>query len=102
ADLKLEFGRDKDGSILLADSIGPDEFRLWVKANYKPGRRQDSYDKQPVRDWLESVGYKKAVEEAVKNGKPIPPPPKLPEEIIREVSRRYVEAFERLTGEKFR
>ena len=102
ADLKLEFGRDKDGSILLADSIGPDEFRLWVKANYKPGRRQDSYDKQPVRDWLESVGYKKAVEEAVKHGKPIPPPPKLPEEIIREVSRRYVEAFERLTGEKFR
>lgn len=102
ADLKLEFGRDKDGSILLADSIGPDEFRLWVKANYKPGRRQDSYDKQPVRDWLESVGYKKAVEEAVKHGRPIPPPPKLPEDILREVSRRYIEAFERLTGEKFR
>lgn len=102
ADLKLEFGRDKDGSILLADSIGPDEFRLWVKANYKPGRRQDSYDKQPVRDWLESIGYKRAVEEAVKHGRPLPPPPKLPEEVVREVSRRYIEAFERLTGERFR
>lgn len=102
ADLKLEFGRDKDGVILLADSIGPDEFRLWVKNGYEPGRRQESYDKQPVRDWLESVGYKRALEEAVRSGEPIPSPPALPEHIIREVSRRYVEAYERLTGEKFR
>jgi phosphoribosylaminoimidazole-succinocarboxamide synthase len=102
ADLKLEFGCDRDGRILLADSIGPDEFRLWLKSTYKPGRRQESYDKQPVRDWLESVGYKKALEDAIKLGRAIPPPPKLPEHIIAEVSKRYIEAFEKLTDEKFR
>jgi len=102
ADLKLEFGHDRDGRILLADSIGPDEFRLWLKSAYKPGRRQESYDKQPIRDWLESIGYKKALEDAVKSGKSIPPPPKLPEHIIAEVSKRYIEAFEKLTDEKFR
>lgn len=102
ADLKLEFGRTHDGKILLADSIGPDEFRLWLKSSYGLGRRQESYDKQPVRDWLESIGYKKALEEAVKLSRPIPPPPELPEHIIAEVSKRYIEAFEKLTGEKFR
>lgn len=102
ADLKLEFGRDGEGRILLADSIGPDEFRLWLKESYEPGKPQESFDKEPVRQWLSEVGYKRALEEARRAGKPIPKPPRLPKSLIEEVSRRYVEAFERLTGEKFR
>lgn len=102
ADLKLEFGRDEAGRILLADSIGPDEFRLWPKESYEPGKPQESFDKEPVRQWLREVGYKRALEEARRAGKPIPKPPRLPKSLIEEVSRRYIEAFERLTGEKFR
>lgn len=101
ADLKLEFGRHRD-SILLADSIGPDEFRLWVKQAYKPGKPQESYDKQPVRDWLTSVGYRDRLEEARRKGEPTPKPPELPRDLVEEVSRRYVKAYEKLTGEKFR
>ncbi|MEM1559663.1 MAG: phosphoribosylaminoimidazolesuccinocarboxamide synthase [Candidatus Bathyarchaeia archaeon] len=101
ADLKIEFGRYGD-SIILGDSIGPDEFRLWVKSSYAPGRLQDSFDKQPVRDWLDRVGYRRRLEEARRRGDPIPEPPSLPRELIEEVSRRYIEAYERLTGEKFR
>src|SRR6266568_3315865 len=50
ADLKLEFGFDAESNIVLADSIGPDEFRLWPKENYSPGKNQESYDKQLIRD----------------------------------------------------
>ena len=98
ADLKLEFGFDEDENILLADSIGPDEFRLWPKSEYAPGKTQESYDKQPIRDWLSKVGYKKSLDEARKMGQPAPRPPDLPAELISEISKRYVFAYERLTG----
>jgi phosphoribosylaminoimidazole-succinocarboxamide synthase len=100
ADLKLEFGFDKQENIVLADSIGPDEFRLWPKADYSPGKTQESYDKQPIRDWLGKVRYKKMLDEARKEGRPTPRPPDLPADLIQETSRRYIIAYERLTGLK--
>ena len=100
ADLKLEFGFDKQENIVLADSIGPDEFRLWPKADYTPGKIQQSYDKQPFRDWLGKVGYKKTLNEARKEGRPTPRPPDLPSDLILETSKRYIIAYERLTGLK--
>jgi phosphoribosylaminoimidazole-succinocarboxamide synthase len=100
ADLKLEFGFDNESNIVLADSIGPDEFRLWPKENYSPGKNQESYDKQLIRDWLSKVGYKKTLDEARKAGQPTPRPPDLPKDLIDETSKRYVIAYERLTGLK--
>jgi phosphoribosylaminoimidazole-succinocarboxamide synthase len=100
ADLKLEFGFDKHENIVLGDSIGPDEFRLWPRDNYAPGKTQESYDKQPIRDWLDKVGYKKSLDQARKEGRPVPRPPELPTELVEEVSGRYVIAYERLTGLK--
>jgi phosphoribosylaminoimidazole-succinocarboxamide synthase len=100
ADLKLEFGFDEESNIVLADSIGPDEFRLWPKENYSPGKNQESYDKQLIRDWLSKVGYKKMLDEARKAGQPTPRPPDLPKDLIDETSKRYVIAYERLTGLK--
>ena len=100
ADLKLEFGFDKEENIVLADSIGPDEFRLWPKADYSAGKTQESYDKQLIRDWLGKVGYKKTLDEARKEGRPTPRPPDLPAELIQETSRRYIIAYSRLTGLK--
>ena len=100
ADLKLEFGFDDESNIVLADSIGPDEFRLWPKGNYSPGKNQESYDKQLIRDWLSKVGFKKTLDEARKAGQPIPRPPDLPKDLIEETSKRYVIAYERLTGLK--
>ena len=100
ADLKLEFGKDENGTIILGDSIGPDEFRLWPVSNYKPGRPQESYDKQPIRDWLSSIGYRSRLESARKQGLSVPTPPPLPPELVSETSKRYVEAYERLTGRK--
>lgn len=100
ADLKLEFGFDEDENIILADSIGPDEFRLWPKEKYTPGKIQESYDKQPIRDWLDKVGYKKILDEARKTGRPTPRPPDLPRELVEETSGRYITAYVRLTGLK--
>src|SRR5213594_5263976 len=100
ADLKLEFGFDEESNIVLADSIGPDEFRLWPKENYSPGKNQESYDKQLIRDWLSKVGFKKTLDRARKAGQPTPRPPGLPESLIDETSKRYVIAYERLTGLK--
>jgi phosphoribosylaminoimidazole-succinocarboxamide synthase len=100
ADLKLEFGFDKQENLVLADSIGPDEFRLWPKADYSPGKMQESYDKQPIRDWLGKVGYKKTLDEARREGRATPRPPDLPSDLIQETSRRYIIAYERLTGLK--
>jgi phosphoribosylaminoimidazole-succinocarboxamide synthase len=100
ADVKFEFGIDKYGEILLADSLGPDEFRLWLKDEYEVGKVQNSYDKQPVRDWLAQIGYKARLDEARKLCKKIPEPPALPEELIELVSKRYIEAYERISGRK--
>jgi len=100
ADLKLEFGFDDESNIVLADSIGPDEFRLWPKENYSPGKNQESYDKQVIRDWLSKVGYKTNLDAARKAGQTTPRPPELPKELIDETSKRYVIAYERLTGLK--
>jgi phosphoribosylaminoimidazole-succinocarboxamide synthase (EC 6.3.2.6) len=100
ADIKFEFGKDEEGRILLADSIGPDEFRLWSKDKYEEGKPQESYDKQPVRDWLTKIGYRNVLEEARKKGLPIPQPPPLPEWLIEEVKQRYIYAYERITGLK--
>ena len=98
ADVKIEFGKDDDGRIFLADSIGPDEFRLWPRAKYQIGSLQESFDKQPVRDWLSSIGYKTKLDNALKIGSPVPEPPTLPQELIALVSGRYVEAYQRITG----
>lgn len=100
ADVKFEFGRC-DGKIVLVDSIGPDEFRMWPKESYAPGKVQQAYDKQVVRDWLIEQGYKKALDEARKAGKELPEPPRLSEEIMNEARRRYIYVFEKITGEKF-
>jgi phosphoribosylaminoimidazole-succinocarboxamide synthase len=97
ADLKLEFGFDQDENIILGDSIGPDEFRLWPSETYTPGKIQESYDKQPIRDWLDRVGFKKTLDDARKIGRPTPRPPDVPAELIEETSKRYIIAYERLT-----
>ncbi|MGD0318269.1 MAG: phosphoribosylaminoimidazolesuccinocarboxamide synthase [Nitrososphaerales archaeon] len=99
ADIKLEFGRH-GSDILLGDSIGPDEFRMWPASKYEPGKAQESYDKQPIRDWLSAEGYKAKLDQARKAGAPTPPPPKLPEWLVEEMSRRYVAVFESLSGKK--
>jgi phosphoribosylaminoimidazole-succinocarboxamide synthase len=100
ADVKFEFGRDGD-KIILIDSIGPDEFRLWSKKTYSPGKTQESFDKQVVRDWLIKEGYKESLDKTAKSGKKLPEPPKLPDELIKETTRTYIYVFEKLTGEKF-
>jgi phosphoribosylaminoimidazole-succinocarboxamide synthase len=100
ADLKLEFGKDAKGNILMADSIGPDEFRMWPTGSYAPGKTQESYDKQPIRDWLQSSGYRAKLDAARKAGLPVPPPPELPHELVDEVSRRYLHVYESITDRK--
>jgi phosphoribosylaminoimidazole-succinocarboxamide synthase len=101
ADVKLEFGRDDKGEVVLGDSIGPDEFRLWPAESYRVGRVQESYDKQVIRDWLTTVGYKQSLDDARKSGAKLPAPPELPGDLVSEVSDRYVSAYEKLTGRKF-
>jgi len=89
ADTKFEFGLDGDELILIDEALTPDSSRFWDAALYKVGEAQDSYDKQPVRDWLEATGWNKQL-----------PAPMLPEEVIESTARRYLTAYERLTGEK--
>lgn len=96
ADLKLEFGK-LDGELLLGDSIGPDEYRLWPKERYSVGKTQDSYDKQILRDWLTTHGYQKQFEDARMAGKE-PSPPSIPQNIIQQMSERYVISYEKITG----
>jgi len=87
ADTKFEFG-EKDGRILLIDEVlTPDSSRFWAVDDYVPGRSQPSFDKQYVRDWLESTGWDKT-----------PPAPDLPDEVVAKTAEKYREAYRRITG----
>lgn len=99
ADVKFEFGRDEHGRIVLGDSLGPDEYRLWIKSDWKPGSTQDAYDKQHLRDWLIQTGFKDRVDALAKDGKK-PEPPTVDPQVVSELSRRYILAYERISGQK--
>ena len=96
ADLKLEFGK-LNNEIILADSIGPDEFRLWPKDEYRIGETQQAYDKQLLRDWLTENGYQKKFDDARSSGNE-PVAPSIPTDLISKMTERYVTAYQRLTG----
>ena len=96
ADLKLEFGK-LNSEIILADSIGPDEFRLWPKDAFKIGETQEAYDKQLLRDWLTENGYQKKFDDARSSGDE-PIAPSIPSDLVSKMTQRYVTAYERLTG----
>ncbi len=87
ADTKFEFGCAEGQITLIDEALTPDSSRYWEKAAWSPGRAQVSYDKQPVRDWLESTGWDKK-----------PPAPEMPAEAIQATSARYREIHRRLTG----
>ncbi len=95
ADLKLEFGK-LDDKIILGDSIGPDEYRLWPKESYSVGKTQEAYDKQLLRDWLTEQGYQKKFDEARENGQE-PIAPSIPPELIKKITERYLIAFEKFS-----
>ena len=97
ADLKLEFGK-LNNEMILADSIGPDEFRLWPKDEYKIGVTQQAYDKQLLRDWLTENGYQEKFDEARSSGNE-PIPPSIPTDLISKMTQRYVTAYQKLTGD---
>jgi phosphoribosylaminoimidazole-succinocarboxamide synthase len=99
ADVKFEFGKNEKGEIILADSLGPDEYRLWLKSDYQPGKIQESYDKQLLRDWLIKIGFKDKVDRLAKEGKK-PESPEIDPEVAKELSRRYIVAYERISGHK--
>ena len=89
ADTKMEFGL-LDGRLILIDELlTPDSSRFWDADGYEPGRSLPSYDKQYVRDWLDSQGWDRE-----------PPAPSLPEEVVQKTTQRYIEAYRRLTGRK--
>ena len=96
ADLKLEFGK-VNNEIILADSIGPDEFRLWPKDTYKIGETQEAYDKQLLRDWLTENGYQKKFDDARSSGEE-PVAPSIPSDLVSKMTHRYVTAYESMTG----
>ena len=90
ADTKFEFGEDAFGNILLVDEVlTPDSSRFWPADKYEPGHPQPSFDKQYVREYLESIGWDKN-----------PPAPPLPEDVAEATSQRYLEAYKLLTGEE--
>ena len=97
ADVKFEFGLDKQGNILLGDSLGPDEYRLWLKSAYQPGKIQESYDKQVLRDWLIKIGFKDKIEKLAKEGKK-PEPTQINSSVVNNLSRRYIFAYEQISG----
>jgi phosphoribosylaminoimidazole-succinocarboxamide synthase len=87
ADTKFEFGLDEDGNLVLGDeALTPDSSRFWPAAGYEPGRGQDSFDKQFVRDYAEQTGWNKTY-----------PGPELPEDVVFHTRSKYIEAFELLT-----
>jgi phosphoribosylaminoimidazole-succinocarboxamide synthase len=92
ADTKFEFGHDAEGHLLLIDEVmTPDSSRFWPRETYEPGRTQPSLDKQPVRDYLESLVAAGAWNKQ-------PPAPDLPEHVIAATTDRYLELYRRLTG----
>jgi phosphoribosylaminoimidazole-succinocarboxamide synthase len=99
SDVKFEFGMDQKGNILLADSLGPDEYRLWLKTGYQPGKIQESYDKQLLRDWLITIGFKDKIDRLAKEGKK-PGSPDVSPDVANELSRRYIFAYEMISGNK--
>jgi phosphoribosylaminoimidazole-succinocarboxamide synthase len=99
ADVKLEFGIDGQSELTLADSIGPDESRIWLEKDYQPGQTQGSYDKQLLRDWLIEIGFKKEMSRLATKGE-IPKAPKIPDRIISQMSDRYIYVYEKITGNK--
>jgi phosphoribosylaminoimidazole-succinocarboxamide synthase len=99
SDVKFEFGVDQKGSILLGDSLGPDEYRLWLKTGYQPGKVQESYDKQLLRDWLIRIGFKDKIDRLAKEGKK-PGSPDVSPDVANELSRRYIFAYEMISGNK--
>jgi phosphoribosylaminoimidazole-succinocarboxamide synthase len=89
ADTKFEFGRTAKGITLADEVLTPDSSRFWPADKYAPGRSQESYDKQYVRDYLEQIHWNKQ-----------PPAPALPPEVARHTSEKYLEAYVQLTGHK--
>jgi phosphoribosylaminoimidazole-succinocarboxamide synthase len=90
ADTKFEFGL-VDGEVILIDEVlTPDSSRFWPADKYKPGQAQPSFDKQYVRDWLTDCGWDKQS-----------PPPDLPGDVVERTREKYIEAFERITGQEF-
>jgi len=88
ADTKFEFGLTGDGELLLIDEMmTPDSSRYWPKDSYAPGGPQQSFDKQYVRDYLESIKWNKQ-----------PPVPSLPDDVVQQTRAKYLDAFRRLTG----
>ncbi|GAA1748406.1 phosphoribosylaminoimidazolesuccinocarboxamide synthase [Luedemannella helvata] len=91
ADTKLELGYSADGALTLGDEVlTPDSSRFWPADEWAPGRPQNSYDKQIVRDWAVSTGWDKTA-----------PGPEVPDEIVDRTRARYVELYERITGDRW-
>jgi phosphoribosylaminoimidazole-succinocarboxamide synthase len=91
ADTKFEFGLDGAGELTVGDEVlTPDSSRYWPAEDYAPGRGQPSFDKQYVRDWATGSGWDK-----------LPPAPAIPEEVVAGTRRRYIEAYERITGSSY-
>jgi len=88
ADTKFEFGIDDSGQIILIDeALTPDSSRYWLASSYAEGTSQMNFDKQVLRDWLETTSWDKT-----------PPPPALPSEVVQATRAKYIEAYERITG----
>ncbi|HEY2161163.1 MAG TPA: phosphoribosylaminoimidazolesuccinocarboxamide synthase [Solirubrobacteraceae bacterium] len=91
ADTKFELGLADDGVLTLGDEVcTPDSSRFWPADQYEPGRSQPSFDKQFVRDWASSTGWDRT-----------PPAPAIPDDVVARTREKYVEAYERITGESF-
>jgi phosphoribosylaminoimidazole-succinocarboxamide synthase len=91
ADTKFELGLEADGDLAIGDEMcTPDSSRFWPADQYEPGRGQPSFDKQYVRDWASSTGWDRS-----------PPAPPIPDDVVARTRAKYVEAYERITGERF-